>query len=109
MSRYEVESRNPQQVVVHVGYDTGVDSLYFYAAKKLVTDKTKKPIGENNGHVIEYMGTRAGEIPSVERLIEVVEPYAVLDDFVIKALRDDLARAHQASPKQLDIVQAKGG
>lgn len=93
MSCYQLPSKDPDRFTCRVGYDSGTQSFYAYIARPLRLTPYGYLDAEKNGHVIKWVGTETGELPTIESLVAEINGFADLTEEVKTLLISDQRRA----------------
>src|SRR5215207_8925825 len=103
MSCHKLKPHDENECTVRVGYDSGAKSFYVYVARPMLVDRGQKVVDGKNGHVILYEGLTGPPIQTVEKLAEVVAPFAELTEEVKGYLREDRQRKETAADSERAI------
>src|SRR4051794_25304675 len=108
MSCYTLPATDPNRFTCRVGWDNGVSSFFIYVARPLLTRKDGRIEPECDGHVIRWVGTGDGQIPTLEDLEREIEGYATLPEETRLLLWDDQRRANENIRVGACLVKPQG-
>jgi hypothetical protein len=84
MNSFEVRARQPHKFICWVGYDRAARSYFVYVASRSYYNERKEMV--RNNHVVIWRGTREEEITTIERVRELLEPWAELPNEIATGL-----------------------
>jgi hypothetical protein len=97
VSRYKIYPKNPIHDVT-VGFDPPFNT-YFSQVEDITI-----PEDSDLSSLVFWCGNTPDEINSLQQLQDLVAPYAVIPDEVLKNLASDAAQPWQPTPFQRDMI-----